>query len=376
MVRTMAKGVNVMPDDINEDWEYWEPDPEIMEATGGYTDRSMGSLIQRTKDGTQDGLAGFRIGNPNRNCTHVAAEKPPAVRGRPKTLADRVCPACEKAYSPKRETQTYCCAECAARGMSRALMRPRLNITCPVCGTDFITRDARRQYCSRECRDKKCRKYDADLFAWMWQEGFTTQQIATRFNLSEFRVRQLRQKMDLPPRSISRSYGQKWHEDMVMRGRLPDRRRSWTQTVEIPDFNGVFQRFYLTCGEFPDGRLGEIWIEAAKEGTFLRGMVGAMARSVSITLQTQTPPGSRPEEVVHMLRELSFPPQGVVRADKTEVKLCTSVADWIAQEIENVYIKRTSSRPVSPHVGDGRGPDRDHSGDVDRPTGESAVSAG
>lgn len=115
---------------------------------------------------------------------------------------------------------------------------------------------------------------------------------------------------------------------------LPPRRRCVTQKVKIPDANGVLQSFYLSTGEYPDGRLGEIWIEAHKEGTFARGVLGALARMVSLALQHQVPVA----EIVHTLRWMNFPPRGAVTGSEACAR-CESVVDWIAQELEVAYLR-------------------------------------
>lgn len=115
----------------------------------------------------------------------------------------------------------------------------------------------------------------------------------------------------------------------MARERLPDRRGSWTQKVRIGE-----QTFYATFGEYADGRLGEVFIEAHKEGTFARGILGSLARMASIALQNGVPV----EEIVRTLRHLNFPPNGAVDGSQS-VKKAASVADWIAQEIEAAYVK-------------------------------------
>lgn len=110
---------------------------------------------------------------------------------------------------------------------------------------------------------------------------------------------------------------------------LPARRRAWTQRASVAG-----QTAYLSFGEYPDGRLGEVWLEVAKENTFLRGMAGALCRTVSVALQCGTPVG----EVVRSLRGLSFPPQGAVEGSPS-VTHCTSLPDWMAQEIEAAYVR-------------------------------------
>ncbi len=115
-----------------------------------------------------------------------------------------------------------------------------------------------------------------------------------------------------------------------MRKSLPGRRRSWTQKVRI----GVPpQVFHVGFGEYDDGRLGEIFIDASKEGSFVRGMCGSLARMTSISLQNGVPIA----EVVAVLRHLNFPPNGAVQAEGSEVAVASSLADYLAAEIEAVY---------------------------------------
>lgn len=135
-------------------------------------------------------------------------------------------------------------------------------------------------------------------------------------------------------------------DEPTRRERLPDRRRSWTQKVKIPDANGVPTTLYLTFGEYPDGRLGEVWIDAAREGTFLRGVLGALARMVSFALQLGVPPA----EVVATLRGLSFPPCGRVTGSPA-VAACASVPDWVASEIEAAYPAAAARTDPTPDGG-------------------------
>lgn len=118
-----------------------------------------------------------------------------------------------------------------------------------------------------------------------------------------------------------------------MRERLPDRRRTWTQKAKLPDFTGKLQTFYLSAGEYPDGRLGEIWIEAHAEGTFTRGVLASLARVASIALQHGVPV----EAIVSSLRNIDFPPNGKVQGSAL-VGEATSVCDWVGRELEAVYL--------------------------------------
>jgi ribonucleoside-diphosphate reductase alpha chain len=129
------------------------------------------------------------------------------------------------------------------------------------------------------------------------------------------------------------------------REKLPARRPSWTQTVKIDN-----TRFYLTVGEYPDGRPGEIWIEAHKMGSFTRGVIDSMARMVSLALQC----GADITDVVKIWQGMCFPPDGPVTGEVTEVVEVTSIVDWVAQELSNHYLKQVEEQPtILPMVAEG-----------------------
>lgn len=115
---------------------------------------------------------------------------------------------------------------------------------------------------------------------------------------------------------------------LSMRQPLPTRRASWCQRVKIDG-----QTVYMCVGEYEDGRPGEIFIDVSKQGTFLRGVMGSLARMISIALQC----GADVHCIIHALRGLDYPPSGKVEGSNT-VSECLSVTDWIASELEAVYV--------------------------------------
>ena len=112
-----------------------------------------------------------------------------------------------------------------------------------------------------------------------------------------------------------------------MRKPMPNRRRNWTQRVTIGG-----QAVYLCVGEYPDGGPGEVFLDASKQGTFLRGILDALARMISISLQC----GAGIDVVVHSLKGLKYPPNGTVEGTTT-IQEVDSVTDWIAAELEARY---------------------------------------
>ena len=115
------------------------------------------------------------------------------------------------------------------------------------------------------------------------------------------------------------------------REKMSDRRASWTQRVELEG-----QKFYATFGEYADGRLGEVFVVVGTgiEGTFARGVLDGLARMTSLAIQCGCPLA----DVVKALRGINFPPNGKVVGSGSLVKDCTSVVDWLAQEMEAAYL--------------------------------------
>lgn len=114
---------------------------------------------------------------------------------------------------------------------------------------------------------------------------------------------------------------------------LPERRQVWRQKVTILDAVTGSHTFYVDFGEYPDGRLAEVFITTHKCGTFARGTLDSLARAISLALQS----GTSPQDMAHQLCGQNYPPQGVVQADGSTVTACSSVADYVGREIRACY---------------------------------------
>lgn len=130
--------------------------------------------------------------------------------------------------------------------------------------------------------------------------------------------------------TTTRRKGYRIMKPFSMRELLPDRRNTWTQRVTIEG-----HELYLCVGEYDDGRVGEIFVDVSKEGTFVRGVMSTLARVISICLQC----GADVHTICHALRGIDFPPSGQV-IGSNYVTECYSIADWIASELEVRYINR------------------------------------
>lgn len=134
---------------------------------------------------------------------------------------------------------------------------------------------------------------------------------------------------------------------------LEQRRRTWRQKVSITDRDtGAVHKFYVDFGEYDDGRLGEVFITAHRHGTFVRGTLDTLARTISIALQS----GTSPTELAKSLLDQNYPPSGEVEAEGSRVTECLSIADYLGQEISACYGDdgRRRTTPVYPEKEAGR----------------------
>ena len=122
------------------------------------------------------------------------------------------------------------------------------------------------------------------------------------------------------------------------RVRLPSERFARTATLVIVEtFNtdglarGPLQ-LTVIAGEYDDGRIGEIFVEAGKQGTKVSGLVSAVCSSISVGLQYGIPLRVFYEKLAFT----RFPPDGRVIGPRIR-PLCTSILDAIFQWLEASY---------------------------------------
>lgn len=105
------------------------------------------------------------------------------------------------------------------------------------------------------------------------------------------------------------------------RERLPDRREKVGREVAMDGFAA-----YVDVAYYPDGRLGEVFIDAAKPGAVMRGVCSALAHAVSLGLQYGVPA----EEFVEAFAHTRFGNEGVVHG-QPDLERATSPLDAIAR---------------------------------------------
>jgi ribonucleoside-diphosphate reductase alpha chain len=112
---------------------------------------------------------------------------------------------------------------------------------------------------------------------------------------------------------------------------LPTRRTGYTQKAKIGGHS-----LFLRTGEYSDGRLGEIFLDMHKEGAAFRSLLNSFAIAVSLGLQYGVPL----EEYVDAFTFTRFEPNGIVRGHEN-IKMATSVLDFIFRDLALTYLKRT-----------------------------------
>lgn len=129
-----------------------------------------------------------------------------------------------------------------------------------------------------------------------------------------------------------------WTRVPAQREQLPSKRKGYTQRFSIGG-----QTVYLHTGEYPDGRLGEIFIDAAKTGTLIRALLNAIAMAVSRGLQYGIPL----QDYVAMYKEFHFHPCGEVEGD-SRILSADSILSYVFEELERTYIFKQLPEPQPP----------------------------
>ena len=131
------------------------------------------------------------------------------------------------------------------------------------------------------------------------------------------------------------------------RRRLPAKRHGFTQEARIAG-----HKIYLRTGEYEDGTLGEVFIDMHKEGAAFRSMINSFAISISKGLQYGVPL----KEYVDTFTFVRFEPQGMV-AGHPNIKLATSVIDFVFRVLGMEYLGRTDLVQIAPSSIDQTGED-------------------
>ncbi len=119
---------------------------------------------------------------------------------------------------------------------------------------------------------------------------------------------------------------------------LPARRSGYLQEARVGG-----HKVYLRTGEYEDGTLGEIFIDLAKEGATLKGILSCFAIAVSKGLQYGVPL----EEFVDTFTFQTFEPRGMVEGH-ANIKMANSIIDYVFRALGVEYLQRDELAQVPP----------------------------
>jgi ribonucleoside-diphosphate reductase alpha chain len=134
------------------------------------------------------------------------------------------------------------------------------------------------------------------------------------------------------------------------RRRLPDTRTSKTHKFSIGGSKG-----YLTVGQFDDGAPGEVFIQMAKAGSTINGLMDTIGTLLSMCLQYGVPL----ETLVKKFSHIRFEPEGMTR--HKDIPITKSVMDylsrWLGMEYINGYREKMSPAAQAEKALEDKSPD-------------------
>ena len=128
----------------------------------------------------------------------------------------------------------------------------------------------------------------------------------------------------------------------INRRKLPTKRRGFVQEARVGG-----HKVYLKTGEYPDGALGEIFVDMYKEGAGYRALLNCFAIAVSKGLQYGVPL----DEFVDTFTFTRFEPSGVVTGHES-IKNATSIIDYVFRVLGYEYLGRQDFVHVKTMNGD------------------------
>jgi ribonucleoside-diphosphate reductase alpha chain len=102
------------------------------------------------------------------------------------------------------------------------------------------------------------------------------------------------------------------------RKRLPDDRQEVGRKFRVGEYEG-----YIHVGLYEDGSPGDIFVDIAKDGTTMSGLMNSLMIAVSMGLQYGVPP----EVYVSKLSHLRFEPSGTTNDE--DIRVAKSIVDYI-----------------------------------------------
>lgn len=108
-------------------------------------------------------------------------------------------------------------------------------------------------------------------------------------------------------------------------------REGATHEIELGAPPKIFEGC-ITTGDYSDGSLGEIFLKAEKEGSFISGILDALAIVFSLSMQYGVPL----EHIVDKLYASRFEPSGFTKNPK--IPSAKSVIDYLMRWLDQKYL--------------------------------------
>ena len=105
---------------------------------------------------------------------------------------------------------------------------------------------------------------------------------------------------------------------LTKRRRLPEDRTEVGRKFRVGDYEG-----YIHVGLYEDGQPGDIFVDIAKDGTTMSGLMNSLCIAVSMGLQYGVPP----EVYVSKLTHMRFEPSGLTNDE--DIRVAKSIVDYI-----------------------------------------------
>jgi len=113
----------------------------------------------------------------------------------------------------------------------------------------------------------------------------------------------------------------------ILEMNMPKTRHGLTHSFVVGN-----HKVYITANHYSDGRLGEIFLKTAREGSAFSGLMDTLARLLSKALQR----GESVESLVDSLINMRFEPWGPT--DDMEIPFAKSIPDYIARWVGRHYL--------------------------------------
>jgi ribonucleoside-diphosphate reductase alpha chain len=120
----------------------------------------------------------------------------------------------------------------------------------------------------------------------------------------------------------------------MARERLPAERKGLTKEICLRyrvEGGTAELDLYVTTGEYPDGRLGEIFLKSDRTGSTISGLLDALSITASLALQSGVPV----ETLVEKWARMQFEPSGTT--GDPDLPRVSSIVDAVARWLRIRY---------------------------------------